>query len=433
MIFKFIKVFLVFILALSFSVSAADKKSRNADEEKIDPLREKAKTGDLDAQNELGSEYFFGKNRKQNYTLASFWYSKAAHMGHAPSQFNLALCYDQGLGVDKSQYQAFIWYKKAFDAGVKPAKFNLAMCYAYGIPPDEEAKTPPIFRDTEIAEKYLLELSNENFMPAVRELGIVYLTGDDQSYDVLYKGFALLKRAAEAGDPSAMRLLADCYFQGLGCDKSEPKMIAWLKKASEYGDLEAQAKLAYCYEYGNGIAPDPDKAFELYKSAAERGLDMAMVKMGEYCSTENKYMEISVPDAAEWYKKAADKKNPYALFKLGVFAYEGIGQKADKKKAAEYFFESAKRGNPHAQYNVATLYEEGTVIPIDLSAAFYWFKQAASQNDSRSQYKLGYYYLEGIGTKKNYIEAMRWFAIAAENGNKDAIKLLQEIDPKYRK
>ena len=63
-----------------------------AAEEKADPLREKAQQGDVEAQLKLGDEFFFGRNRPRNPTVAAYWFRQAAEQGSAAGLYNLGVC-----------------------------------------------------------------------------------------------------------------------------------------------------------------------------------------------------------------------------------------------------------------------------------------------------------------------------------------------------
>jgi uncharacterized protein len=51
---------------------------------------------------------------------------------YALAQSNLAVCYDNGLGVPKSYKDAVLWYRKATEQGHAIAQTNLAVCYENG-------------------------------------------------------------------------------------------------------------------------------------------------------------------------------------------------------------------------------------------------------------------------------------------------------------
>jgi TPR repeat protein len=63
------------------------------------PLLEKAKSGDVAAQNEVGIAYSEGHDVKPNQKLAVYWFRKSAEQGYAIGTCNLALHYAMGWGV----------------------------------------------------------------------------------------------------------------------------------------------------------------------------------------------------------------------------------------------------------------------------------------------------------------------------------------------
>jgi len=163
-----IKLVLVVLLFLAPGICRAEDDDDSGD----DALRILARQGNVKAQLKLADEYFYGKNRPQNYNIAVRWYRKAAEQNNPIAEFNLAICYERGIGIRKSRYHAFRYYKMAAESGIKEAKFNLALCYAIGIPPDSSTddRTPAVFADFAKAEALLKELGDAGFMPAIREL-----------------------------------------------------------------------------------------------------------------------------------------------------------------------------------------------------------------------------------------------------------------------
>ena len=94
----------------------------HAETAKTDALREKAAAGDAESAFYLGNEYFYGENRMSNYTLAAYWYKKAAEQGDADAQNSLGACYLLGLGVPKNEKEAANLFRKAADQGEENAK-----------------------------------------------------------------------------------------------------------------------------------------------------------------------------------------------------------------------------------------------------------------------------------------------------------------------
>ena len=62
-------------------------------------LLEKAKSGDVGAQNELGIAYSEGLGVKPDQKMAVYWFRKTAQQGYAIGTCNLALHYGMGWGV----------------------------------------------------------------------------------------------------------------------------------------------------------------------------------------------------------------------------------------------------------------------------------------------------------------------------------------------
>ena len=62
-------------------------------------LLEKAKSGNVDAQNEVGIAYSEGNGVKPNQRMAVYWFRKSAERGYAIGTCNLALHYSMGWGV----------------------------------------------------------------------------------------------------------------------------------------------------------------------------------------------------------------------------------------------------------------------------------------------------------------------------------------------
>ena len=67
-----------------------------------------------------------------NMPLAYKKFLAAAKEGHADSQFNLGVMYEQGIGTTKNDKEALIWYKKAAEQGNSGAQFNLGVLYENG-------------------------------------------------------------------------------------------------------------------------------------------------------------------------------------------------------------------------------------------------------------------------------------------------------------
>lgn len=57
----------------------------------------------------------------------------AAEHGHPGATFNLGVCYETGIGVEKNEQKAFKYYFKAAHLGHNKAMYNLGVFYAKGL------------------------------------------------------------------------------------------------------------------------------------------------------------------------------------------------------------------------------------------------------------------------------------------------------------
>lgn len=67
-----------------------------------------------------------------NYTTAIDKWGPLASSGHAMAQFNIALMYHGGLGVDTNEAEAVKWYTMAAKNGYMPAQEFLSAAYKEG-------------------------------------------------------------------------------------------------------------------------------------------------------------------------------------------------------------------------------------------------------------------------------------------------------------
>lgn len=148
----------------------------------IKNLTAKAKSGNVKAQTELGDYYWNQKNPK-----AAYWYEKAANQGYAEAQYKMALCYQWGLGVDKSDSKSFYWTKKAAEQGLARAQSSLGSHYDQG-------------------------------------------SGVEQSYS---EAIYWYEKAAEQGDNFAYWALGTAYRWGRGVERSEEQALYWFRKACD--------------------------------------------------------------------------------------------------------------------------------------------------------------------------------------------------------
>jgi TPR repeat protein len=195
-----------FVLVVGLSLSGcarqpegnATDSASTVDAEKDDGLS--AKIGGVDVGLEKGKENpnavaifeaGIAAYRANDLPLAYKEFLAASKKGHADSQFNLALMYEQGIGVGKDEKEAVVWYGKSAAQGNAAAQFNLGVLYENG-------------RGTKIdfakANEWYRKASVQGDTLAIGNLGMLYVRGQGVKENKV-AGVALLLVSATM-DPS---------------------------------------------------------------------------------------------------------------------------------------------------------------------------------------------------------------------------------------
>jgi TPR repeat protein len=159
------------------------------------------------------------------------------------------------------------------------------------------------------------------------------------------------------------------------------------------------------------------------RKAAEKGEAKAQFKLGD-AYREGKGAPKDETEAGKWYRKAAEQGDAAAQFNLGFAYHEGHGVAKDEAEAVKWLRKAAEQGFAKAQNNLGFVYHHGEGVPKDDMEAVKWYTKAAEQGNAAAQNALGWAYHEGQGVAKDDAEAVKWLRKAAEQGNAKAQKNL---------
>jgi TPR repeat protein len=121
-----------------------------------------------------------------NVPLAYKEFLACAQTGNADCQFNVALMYEQGIGVTKDEKESVVWYRKSANQGSANAQFNLGVLYEKG---------RGVAVDFVQANQWYRKASVQGDALAIGNLGMLYLRGDGVKADKT-AGLALLLLSA---------------------------------------------------------------------------------------------------------------------------------------------------------------------------------------------------------------------------------------------
>ncbi|MEE4217586.1 MAG: tetratricopeptide repeat protein [Xanthomonadales bacterium] len=165
-------------------------------------------------------------------------YTQAAELGNAVAQYNVAMMYANGEGVNVDYQQAVYWFKKSAGQQFAPAQFRLGELYFFGMGGlPEETKT---------AGRLFKAAAEQGDPDAQVNLAILLGTGQVFPLD-RERALYWLAQAIEAGHESAHyynELLLSSESGRLGLEAQESywkqQKNYWVEMAAEYGVREAR-------------------------------------------------------------------------------------------------------------------------------------------------------------------------------------------------
>ena len=248
---------------LFLSVGWTTASAVEAGQDPFAQLEQKANSGDVDAQADLGKAYALGKGVEKDYVVARGWLLKAGAKGRADAQVILGYIYRDGLGIDKDLVQAVKWFRAAAEQGLATAQTNLAMLYKNG---------QGVAQNDHEALNWFLKAADQGDVYAQTNIGLIYEAGQ--------------------GVPQDYKIAAQ-----------------WYQKAAERQHEIAQRKLAYLYETGQGVPQDYVKAYTWYAIASvwkdseneEMAADDPRLRIGPHLTQDQ--IDAANQAAAEWWGK----------------------------------------------------------------------------------------------------------------------------------
>lgn len=346
----------------------------NSNEQFLSELNQAKEKGNAKAGLLLADYYLSQADNPDNLAQARAIYHHFAEKGDKNAQVKLGFLYEQGLGGEINKDIAAQWYNLSAEQGQPIAQYLLGHLYQLG----QIGNLQP---DYQQAKKwYKAALSNYPY--AAVALGFLFDTVDDD-YASSLENYTV---AAVANNP------------------------------------QAQYNLGLIYEYGKGRPVDLKKAGEWYIKAALQGNSHAMTQVASLFFQAGNNQE-----ALNWYQKAAQLKEPGALYQMGLFHETGLGLPANYQKAADYYQEAATLGNEKAKLALARMLQYGLGLPKDIERAAGLYKELANNHYPYAQYQLALLYVSGQLGEQMISQGKALLQEASKNGNRSAEKTLSRL------
>ncbi|MDR1053879.1 MAG: sel1 repeat family protein [Planctomycetaceae bacterium] len=207
--------------------------------------------------------------------------------------------------------------------------------------------------------------------------------------------FDVLKAEAEKNNPDALCWLSIYYAGGLNvCRIDKAKVLELHQKAAKFaesGSATAQFSQGICYFNGYGVT-------------LNHGL------------------------AVNWFRKSADQNFAPALERLAMCLLLGDGVKENKTKAIRLLQKAADQDFALAMFDIGICNGMGNGVPENQDEAIKWYRKAADKGLATAQLTMGHCYYKGISVKEDKTEALTWYKKAALQGDKEANKIIKQIE-----
>lgn len=167
---------------------------------------------------------------------------QAAELGNSESQYNLANCYQAGIGVEQNSVTAVEWYSKSAEQGWNDSIYAMMMAYGNG-------------------------------------------SGVKQDFN---KAFMYALKCAENEDGTCMYNVIMCYNEGRGIAKDTDEMLKWSFRLGKFENPENLQKsgyitftrllIAYMYRDGINVEQDYYKSYQWFLIFNESKKDLSFLE-----------------------------------------------------------------------------------------------------------------------------------------------------------
>ena len=264
------------------------------------------------------------------------------------------------------------------------------------------------------------------------------------SYEGHSRALSQFKELGAQGHLAACTNAGYMLANGLGTQTDHVEARRWLLLAANGGEADAIHNLAVMLWEGMGVQANPAKAIEFFEDAAKKGHAGAQLTLGDAYET-GEVLTRDLSQAAAWFRAAAEQGDAGAMFRLGSLLFaggEGMGADVmalddayetgevftrDLPQAAAWFRAAAEQGDAGAMFRLGTLLlAGGEGMDADVIEGFHWLKAAADTGNPEWQFLVGFFlehnpWLPRSGTPR------AWYEKAAAQGYEPATQRLVNL------
>ena len=366
----------------------------------------------------------------------------AAQGGDAHAMNALGICYGDGLGVPEVDHEAEeVWFGKAAALGHAGAQVNLANCY-FASDADDKRAIPLLAQAS--AQGHASAL----YRSAMRVLDQANATTAQQAHaQVKAEVMEQLERADAQGLLAATLQLAACHRR-TDAHAAAYKLYA---KAAECKHPAALYNAAICLQFGLGTLSDEQRAETLLLQAAQLGHADAQCAYGDVLlqhlqhrsqQQDDQGHDGDVKRALQWIERAAEQKHVGAMLPLAC-RYFSDGPEQDKSRAVQYFrtcMDAVAQFPPPAmawsllpvprihvgnRWTALTSNVYRAELANDMVVAVKTFKAAGGSCAFRELIAM-----LAVGTHRNIVRLLAIAAQSSEHMHRGELQLITELAPR---
>ena len=412
------------------------------DDEKFEQVLKYADEGNAFAQYIISKYY----RLKKNDSLQAFEYAKkSAEQNDSYGIFELAGCYDLGIGIERdnhknneltrksialNNYFAMLYAakdnlygwsgKKYLERGIsllkKAVEFNYPSAIALLAEQHWEGISVP--KDFEQAENLIKKAILLGYIEGYEILGNFYMY-EPVSFNLkdTTKGVEYYMKGAEYDEPNCLSAIAMCYFYGNAVKKDVPNAIKWFTRAANAGDRYAYFRLGYIYYYGNEVESNEALAWKYFKKGEKMMDSGCSYMLGIICLDGYAQEGQEKKNAVHYFEESANLGGNYgeeSMIKLFDIYTKGELVEKNERKALEWLKKAAELNNSTALLKYGVILTDMDSPYSDEFKGVKYLNQALEQNNFEAAYQLGFLYRKGIGVNENKEKAKEMFFLAAE-------------------
>jgi TPR repeat protein len=224
----------------------------------------------VEQQIKLANDYFVGRGVVQNLQQSAYWFEKAAKSGDPQAQMQIGYFYDAGIGVSRNPELATHWYQLAASGGLATAKVNLGTLYYWG---------NGVKKNEQLAVQLFREAGKQGSGLAACYLGVVYYSGAGVPQDKA-AGEQWFVKGAGLHNPEAEYDLGLLLFDRPDHVHNLPRAATLLRESAAAGYVPAMHSLGLLLVRNPALAKSPDEAVKLLKRSANAGIWKSSMILG---------------------------------------------------------------------------------------------------------------------------------------------------------